>query len=130
MAVTSAAMALLTISGAASYAAAAVVVMVSGAFWTTDMPVRRRLLVDAVEGGNVAAALGFDNATMYATRALGPLIGGATYQALGIGGIYALIAASYLVCLWLAARSGPARDRSPRSRRRRTGLGSCCPPES
>jgi predicted MFS family arabinose efflux permease len=90
--------------GAATYAAAAAIVMVSGAFWTTDMPVRRRLLVDAVSVERVPAALGFDNATMYATRALGPLLGGATYQVLGISGIYALIATSYLVCLALAAR--------------------------
>ena len=76
--------------------------MVSGAFWTTDMPVRRRLLVDAVEPESVPIALGFDNATMYATRALGPLIGGATYQELGISGIYALIAICYLVCLAFA----------------------------
>ena len=54
------------------------------------MPVRRRLLVDAVSVERVPAALGFDNATMYATRALGPLLGGATYQVLGISGIYAL----------------------------------------
>ena len=127
MAVTSAAMLLLTVAGAASYAAAAVVVMVAGAFWTTDMPVRRRLLADAIEGGNVAAALGFDNATMYATRALGPLIGGATYQALGIAGIYALIAASYLVSLWLAARIGAGREPQPSQPTPRTGLRSLLP---
>jgi predicted MFS family arabinose efflux permease len=95
-----------TALGAATYAAAAAIVMVSGAFWTTDMPVRRRLLVDAVRPESVPAALGFDNSTMYATRALGPLIGGATYQGLGISGIYALIAISYLICLVLAARVG------------------------
>jgi len=100
----SATMLIVTAAGAATYAAAAAIVMVSGAFWTTDMPVRRRLLVDAVGTESVPAALGFDNATMYATRALGPLIGGAIYQALGISGIYALIATSYLVCLLLALR--------------------------
>ena len=128
MAATSAAMSALAISGRATYAAAAVVVMVAGAFWTTDMPVRRRLLVDAVEGGNVAAALGFDNATMYATRALGPLIGGATYQALGIGGIYALIAASYLVCLWLAAGLRAGSEHQPSAAPARMGLGFLLPP--
>jgi len=128
MAATSAAMSALAISGRATYAAAAVVVMVAGAFWTTDMPVRRRLLVDAVEGGNVAAALGFDNATMYATRALGPLIGGATYQALGIGGIYALIAGSYLVCLWLAAGLRAGSEHQPSAAPARIGLGFLLPP--
>jgi predicted MFS family arabinose efflux permease len=97
-------MALLTFSGAAGYALVAAATMVSGAFWTTDMPVRRRLLVDAVPPNDLAAALGFDNSTMYAARALGPLIGGTTYQFLGIEGIYALIAVSYLLCVRLAAR--------------------------
>ena len=128
MAVTSTAMLLLSMAGTATYTAAAVVVMVAGAFWTTDMPVRRRLLVDAVEGGNVAAALGFDNATMYATRAVGPLIGGVAYQALGIGGIYALIAASYLVCLWLAAGIGRGCERQAPPSPAQAGLSSLLPP--
>ncbi len=113
MVLASATMLVITASGAATYAAAAAMVMVSGAFWTTDMPVRRRLLVDAVKAERVPAALGFDNATMYATRALGPLLGGATYQALGISGIYALIALSYLVCLALAARVGIRSQAAP-----------------
>ena len=116
MVVASGTMLLVTAMGAATYAAAAAIVMVSGAFWTTDMPVRRRLLVDAVKPENVPAALGFDNATMYATRALGPLIGGATYQAVGISGIYALIAMSYLVCLGLATRVGRLIRRTERRR--------------
>ena len=101
MAMVSGAMALLTLSGFASYALVAVATMASGAFWTTDMPVRRRLLVDAVGKDRISAALGFDNSTMYATRALGPVIGGTTYQFLGIDGIYALITASYLICVFL-----------------------------
>jgi predicted MFS family arabinose efflux permease len=106
MVLASTTMFVITATGTATYTAAAAIVMVSGAFWTTDMPVRRRLLVDAVKAESVPAALGFDNATMYATRALGPLLGGATYQALGISGIYALIAFSYLLCLMQAARVG------------------------
>lgn len=110
MAAASGTMLVVTALGAATYVAAAAIVMVSGAFWTTDMPVRRRLLVDAVKPKSAPVALGFDNATMYATRALGPLIGGATYQGLGISGIYALIAMSYLVCLALAMRVGVQSD--------------------
>jgi MFS family permease len=115
MTVASGTMLLVTGVGAATYAAAAAIVMVSGAFWTTDMPVRRRLLVDAVEPHRVPVALGFDNATMYATRALGPLIGGAAYQELGISGIYALIAVSYLTCLVLAMRVSSPFDAANRS---------------
>jgi predicted MFS family arabinose efflux permease len=116
------------VMGAATYAAAAAIVMVSGAFWTTDMPVRRRLLVDAVRPESVPAALGFDNATMYATRALGPLIGGATYQAVGISGIYAVIALCYFVCLALAARVGVHSDTPTVAPTARVGLGFLLPP--
>lgn len=95
-------MAILTATGNATYTAIAVATFVSGLFWTIDMPVRRRLVADAAGPASMAAALGFDNATTYATRALGPLIGGATYQLLGMEGIYALIALAYLVCLEMA----------------------------
>lgn len=103
---TAAAMSVATTTGYADYAAVALATMVSGAFWTIDMPVRRRLLVDSVGSATVARALGFDNSTNYATRALGPMIGGATYQILGIGGIYAMIAAGYLLCFVMAWRLG------------------------
>jgi predicted MFS family arabinose efflux permease len=122
MVAASATMFVVTAMGVATYVAAAAIVMVSGAFWTTDMPVRRRLLVDAVTSESVPAALGFDNATMYATRALGPLIGGATYQAVGISGIYAVIAMSYLVCLALAARVGVHSETPTVAQSARSGL--------
>jgi predicted MFS family arabinose efflux permease len=128
MVAASATMLVVTAMGSATYAAAAAIVMVSGAFWTTDMPVRRRLLIEAVGAESVPAALGFDNATMYATRALGPLIGGATYQGVGISGIYALIAMSYLVCLTLATRIGVAAETPAIARSARGGLGFLLPP--
>ena len=106
-------MTVLTAMGHATYTAVAVVTFLSGVFWTIDMPVRRRLVVDAAGESNIATALGFDNATTFATRALGPFIGGATYQILGIAGIYGLIALSYLVCVEMAVRLTPA-DPVPR----------------
>jgi predicted MFS family arabinose efflux permease len=121
-------MLVVTASGLAAYAAAAAIVMVSGAFWTTDMPVRRRLLVDAVSSENAPAALGFDNATQYASRALGPLIGGVAYQTLGISGIYALIAMSYLACLLLALRVGVHTPAAAPAAPIRKGLGFLLPP--
>ncbi len=95
-------MALLIGAGYGSYTAVAAATMISGAFWTLDMPVRRRLLVDSAGQDRVAKALGFDNSTNYAMRALGPLIGGAAYQFLGIVGIYTLIAGCYLIACTLA----------------------------
>jgi len=128
MVTASATMLVVTAMGSATYAAAAAIVMISGAFWTTEMPVRRRLLVDAVSAESIAPALGFDNATMYATRALGPLIGGATYQLVGISGIYALIAMSYLVCLGLAARIAVHPVTPTCAQTARGGLGFLLPP--
>ena len=107
---TAAAMCLATSTGIAGYAAVAAATAVSGAFWTIDMPVRRRLLVDSVGQDRLPKALGYDNSTNYATRALGPLVGGGAYQALGIGGIYALIALGYLACLALAWRLDHGRE--------------------
>ncbi len=101
---TAAVMCVLTASGNAGFSTIAAATMVSGAFWTIDMPVRRRILVDAAGRENVAAALGLDNSTNYATRAIGPLIGGIAYQLLGIEGIYVLIAVCYFACFDLATR--------------------------
>jgi MFS family permease len=128
MALVSGAMALLTLSGFAGYALVAVATMASGAFWTTDMPVRRRLLVDAVAKDRMAAALGFDNSTMYATRALGPVIGGTTYQFLGIDGIYALITASYLICVVLGSRLAAGSSEAPAAKTAGARLGLLLPP--
>ena len=116
MTIVASTMAVLTVIGHAGYALVAAATMVAGAFWTVDMPVRRRLLVDAAGPGTVATALGFDNATMYATRAIGPLVGGATYQVVGITGIYVLIAVGYFICCWLASRVGGEEDAPVQSR--------------
>lgn len=102
LAIVTLAMTVLTATGRASYEIVAAATFLSGVFWTIDMPIRRRLVVEAAGEGNIASALGFDNATTYMTRALGPVIGGAAYQLLGIEGIYALIALSYLVCVEMA----------------------------
>lgn len=56
----------------------------------------------------MASALGFDNATSHATRAIGPLAGGAVYQWLGLEGIFCLSALVYLWCLILSVRLKPA----------------------
>lgn len=109
-------MCVLTANKLAGYAAVAMATMVSGAFWTIDMPVRRRLLADFAGPGRLSRALGFDNSTNYATRAIGPLIGGITYQMLGIEGIYALIAMAYGTCLVLAVGLSGRVEAESRSR--------------
>lgn len=112
MGVVAVAMAVLTAIGAAGYGAAALATMASGAFWTVDMPVRRELLVAACGRDRMAAGLGLDNATMYTTRAIGPLLGGVTYQLLGMPGIFTLIAAAYACCFVLTGRYATSPERS------------------
>ncbi len=99
---TSALFALMTYYGHVSYPLVVIATLITGIFATTDMPIRRRLMVDSVGEGRVPAALGFDNLTNYGTRGLGPLIGGATYQWLGLTGVFTLGAALYVICLCLA----------------------------
>ena len=117
-----AAVAVIAVAGFAGYGTALFAAVISGLLWTTDMPVRRRLLVEAAGIERMAAALGFDNSTNYVTRAIGPITGGAAYQVFGIEGIFALIAIIYFACFVLSARlqgaltSGSATAEEPHPR--------------
>jgi len=96
-------MAFLAWSGQASYTAVVVATLATGIFWLTDMPLRRRLMLDAVGIERSGRAMGLDNITNYVTRGLGPLIGGIVYQWFGIEGVFALNFIAYAICLVLAA---------------------------
>lgn len=127
--VTSLLMTALSVAGVAGYWSVVAATLVSGFFWVTDMPVRRRLLVDLVGPARVPSALGYDNATSYATRAIGPVIGGAAYQVLGIQGIFALSTLIYALSLWLAYRiTVPKRVAGDAAAPRIPGLGFLLPP--
>jgi MFS family permease len=127
---TSAVMTVLAVLGLAGYWTVVAATLVSGFFWVTDMPVRRRLLVDLAGPARVPAALGYDNATSYATRALGPVIGGAVYQALGIQGIFALSTLIYAWSLFLAYRlSAPKPAAGEPPSQKIPGLGFLLPPK-
>jgi len=88
----------------AGYGTVLCAAVVAGFMWTTDMPVRRRLLVEAAGIERMTAALGFDNSTNYATRAIGPIAGGTAYQLFGVDGIFFLSASIYAVCFYLSTR--------------------------
>jgi len=92
--------------------------VLSGLFWATDMPVRRRLLGD-VAGGALASAMSFDAATNSATRMMGPLLGGVMLQWVGIAGVFALRASVYAAGLLLIVL---ARLPGPRTREAQTAL--------
>ena len=69
----------------------------SGVFWATDMPVRRRLLGD-LSGGALSMAMSLDAATGNATRMLGPLLGGITLQFMGVFGVFFFSGVAYAIC--------------------------------
>ena len=87
-------------SGAAAlgFAWIAAASVVSGIFWATDMPVRRRLLGD-LSDGDLAAAMSLDSATSNATRMAGPVLGGVVLQTFSLSGVFLLSAAVFAVCL-------------------------------
>ncbi len=116
----SAAVSLLFILELAQYWHVALASFGSGLVWTTDMPLRRRILGDVAGRERIAPAMSLDSATNNATRMLGPLIGGLLYQGLGTGGAFALSAGLYGVCVLLVflvpasvssatRRSGPTK---------------------
>jgi len=91
----SAALVLLFVLGVAEYWHVALATLVSGVVWTTDMPVRRRILGDTAGTDRIAPAMSLDSATNNATRMLGPLLGGVLYQWLGASGAFVLSACLY-----------------------------------
>ena len=86
--------------GDLSYLLIAIVSFLSGMFWATDMPIRRRLLGD-LAGDSVSAAMGLDSATGNATRMMGPLLGGIMLQLVGMFGVFWLSGLLYAICFIL-----------------------------
>lgn len=125
MLMTCLAMAALTGLGIEGYGAILAATFVSGIFWTIDMPVRRRLMVDVIGTERMSAGLGIDNASMHAARMVGPMVAGLIYEVAGIAGIFLCVAALYTVCIMLAA--GLSTSASPRSGSR-LNLSSLLPP--
>lgn len=93
-------MAFAAYSGDLSYFLLAIASFISGIFWATDMPIRRRLLGD-LAGDNVSKAMGLDAATGNATRMLGPLLGGIMLQLVGMFGVFWLSGIFYALCFIL-----------------------------
>lgn len=89
----------LFLTGQDSYWLVAFASFVSGLVWTTDMPLRRRMLGDVAGMARVAQAMSLDAATNNATRMLGPLFGGLIYQWQGASGAYMLSAVLYAACV-------------------------------
>ena len=70
--------------------------VVAGTVWTTEMAVRRRMIGEVMAPSHVAQAIALDSVTASSTRMLGPLLGGITFQTVGLGGAYAMSTVMYL----------------------------------
>jgi len=122
-AIASAAMFLLFSFGIARYWHVALVSFASGAVWTADMALRRRLMGDIAGQVRVVPAMSLESASSNATRMLGPLLGGLLYQWLGVSGAFALGAGLYAMCVIMimgipaAVASGAAAGRAAKALR-------------
>ena len=67
----------------------ALATFISGIVWSSDLPLRRKLVGEIAGPERLGAAMAIDTAaTNNGTRLVGPLIGGAIYQWMGGGGIF------------------------------------------
>ena len=85
------------------------VAFLNGLGGSTDFPARRTLVGDLVEPKRLGNAMSLESATNSFTRMIGPLIGGAAYQVLGLGGAYAIAAVIYGLTIIFAFRVAPPR---------------------
>jgi MFS family permease len=99
---------LLLALGHGEYWIIAAAAFASGTVWSTDMPLRRRILGDIAGLERIAPAMSLDSATSNATRMLAPLVGGFLYQGLGASGAFALSACLYLAGTITILRVAPA----------------------
>ena len=94
-------------TGQAEFWHVAVAAFVSGIFWASDFPFRRKMIGDRVAPALLSRSMALDNATSNGTRALGPLIGGAMYEYLGLDGVFALGAALYALSILVSLTIQP-----------------------
>jgi MFS family permease len=97
LAATSGSLGLLGLRGQLGLAAIVAGGAVAGIAWAAEMSVRRRMVGEAVPPAHAGQAIALDTLTGSITRMLGPLLGGAFYQILGIGGAYLLSAGLYFL---------------------------------
>ncbi|MBC8635638.1 MFS transporter [Caballeronia sp. EK] len=77
---------------------------VSGVVYATEMPARRRMIAETAGTAKASRAVAIDSMTNYATRCIGPLLGGWIYGALGVATSYFLSAAASLCAAALIYR--------------------------
>jgi MFS family permease len=94
---------LLALSGRLALWHVALGAAVNGTFWAGEFPIRRTMMGEMVGRERVAPAMALDSLTSNATRAIGPVVGGALYQLIGLEGAFLLGIAFYGVAALLVA---------------------------
>src|SRR5579871_1700793 len=115
MAATSATLSLLAFSGAIQVWQVALGAVVNGTVASSEMAVRRRMIGDAVPVALLSRAVAFDSLTGSCSRMIGPLVGGAVFETLGIGGAYLISTWLYLVAAVGMSRLALQQERRPLS---------------
>ncbi len=82
--------------------------LVSGTMWSTEMSTRRRMVGEAAGPQRIVQAIALDSVTNAATRMIGPLLGGAAFEWLGMRGAYTVTAfVQFLAAFALASLVHP-----------------------
>ncbi len=97
-------MAVLALTGHLAVWHLAVASFVSGVGWTTDNPVRRTMIGEAVGPERMSAAMSIDVGANNASQILGPTLGGVLLATFGIGGVFCVSVICYLLALATALR--------------------------
>ncbi len=71
---------------------------ISGTMWSTEMPTRRRMVGEAAGPSRIVQAIALDSMTGAATRMIGPLLGGVTFELLGMAGAYGISSVVQFIC--------------------------------
>jgi MFS family permease len=72
--------------------------LISGTMWSTEMSTRRRMVGEAAGPARMVPAIALDSMTGAATRMIGPLLGGVTFELLGMAGAYGISSAVQFIC--------------------------------
>lgn len=101
--------------------------LLTGLFWTFEMPVRRTMLAEAAGMARVHTSMSLEMTSTQATRLVGPLIGGWLVAWAGLAGVLGLVAVLNLAGGLLLAGATAGAASPPRAepvlRRLRDGLG-------
>ncbi|MCX7373130.1 MAG: MFS transporter [Alphaproteobacteria bacterium] len=89
--------------------------LVAGLAWAGEMATRRRMAAEAAPPDDLVQAIALDTMTGSATRAIGPILGGALFQFTGLALAAALACALHLVAFTLVRRLRPGPPQ-PRTR--------------